>query len=287
MEPKMSTTFTTLKEIGSGFFNIRGHFKIALGLVDLQTQMSLLRLSNGNFLVIDTIELTETIKKEIDQLTDNGKKIEAVVATHPFHTLAFPNFHKAYPNPPYYGTPRHVRRIKEITWAGDLSDCNVRSKWKPDVDIRIPDGTEFVNPLPEKSNHFCGAFVFHKESKTIHNDDTVMYAEDPSFLLRVAGFKKGSMCFHVSMKGPGLLPTPDAPFLFRDFINNVIRDWDFDNFCTAHFGCKVGGAKAQLIQTNKEYEKTYASLAEKKKNSNYSYQKDIPTYNVGNSEECG
>jgi glyoxylase-like metal-dependent hydrolase (beta-lactamase superfamily II) len=102
--------------------------------------MSIARLSSGKFLVIDTIPLTEQIKAEIDELTENGSKIEAVVATHPFHTLAFTAFHEAYPSVPYYGTPRHLRKLTNIQWAGDLNECSTRNKWRPDIEMSIPEG---------------------------------------------------------------------------------------------------------------------------------------------------
>lgn len=59
--------------------------------------MSLLQLASGRFLVLDTIGLVPPVKAWLDDLTDQGDKIEAVIATHPFHTLYFPAFHKAYP----------------------------------------------------------------------------------------------------------------------------------------------------------------------------------------------
>lgn len=63
--------------------------------------MTLIRLNSGKFLVIDTVTLHPFLKAEIDQLTNKGADIIAVVATHPFHTLAFNGFYKAYPTPPY------------------------------------------------------------------------------------------------------------------------------------------------------------------------------------------
>jgi hypothetical protein len=63
--------------------------------------MSIIRLQNGKFLVIDTVALTPELKGEIDHLTNNGADMEAVVATHPFHTLSFNGFYKSYPNVPY------------------------------------------------------------------------------------------------------------------------------------------------------------------------------------------
>ena len=51
-----------------------------------------------------------------------------------------------------------------------------------------------------------------------------------------AGYRHGSMSFHPSIKGPGLLPTPEAPYQFKEFIEGILRDWDFDNICAAHMG---------------------------------------------------
>jgi len=129
-----------LFEVANNFWNIRVNFKLFAGLVDLGSQMSLIRLNNGKFLVIDTVEMNDRLRQEIDHLTNNGEKIEAVIATHPFHTLSFPAFYQLYPKPAYYGTPRHLRRLTEIPWAGSLDDCNVRTKWQPDVEMRIPAG---------------------------------------------------------------------------------------------------------------------------------------------------
>ncbi len=40
----------------------------------------------------------------------------------------------------YYGTPRHLRNIKDIPWAGDVNVCEIRNKWSPEVEMRIPAG---------------------------------------------------------------------------------------------------------------------------------------------------
>jgi len=59
------------------------------------------------------------VKRDIDKLTDNGGKLESVIATHSFHTLAYPEFYKAYPSAKYYGCPRHILKFPEIPWAGE------------------------------------------------------------------------------------------------------------------------------------------------------------------------
>jgi len=233
-------------EVGSRFWNVRGHFKIIAGLVDIGTHMSIVGLRNGRFLIVDTIPLDPHLKQQIDQLTENGTKIEAVLATHPFHTLAFPAFYQAYPNVPYYGTPRHLKNLPNIKWVGDLNDCATRSKWSPEVEMRVPDGSEFVAPVPEKTNHFSSVFVFHLDSRIIHVDDTIFIANQPGLLMKIAGYRHGDMSFHPTIKSSGLFPTPEAPYQFRDFIAGIIRDWDFDSIVAAHMGNRIGGAKEQL-----------------------------------------
>ncbi|CAF0964646.1 unnamed protein product [Didymodactylos carnosus] len=221
--------YNELIEVAPGFFNVRGHFKMLAGIVDIGTQMSIVRLRNGNFLVIDTVPLTDYLKSEIDRLTDSGSKIEGVLGLHPFHTLAFRPFHNAYPKLKYYGCPRHLRKIPEICWSGSLNDADTRRKWAPEIEMRIPAGAEFISPLPESSNHFSSVFLFHQPSRTLHVDDTLMYSPNPGFFTKLVGFKAGAMVFQPSIKGPGLYPTADAPHQFRNWMRQILTDWNFDN----------------------------------------------------------
>lgn len=233
-------------EIGTNFWNIRDSFLYFGGLVDIGTHMSLIRLSTGKFLVIDTCNVNTTDKQKIDTLTENGTKIEAVIATHPFHTVYFKPFHKWYPNVPYYGTPRHLRMIPEIQWAGDISQPDNLSRWESEnIFLRIPTGGDF-DPVDQK-NHFSTVFVFHAASKSIHIDDTVLFFDHPGCVLNCFGKSHGSMEFWNLKKG--LKPTKEAPGEFRDFIQQVINDWDFENIIAAHTGNIIGGAKEKLRET--------------------------------------
>ncbi|KAJ3213888.1 hypothetical protein HDU67_002342 [Dinochytrium kinnereticum] len=249
-----------IKEIAPGFFSLRAPFKYLFGLVDIGTHMSFVRLRNGRFLVIDTVELTPETRLEVDLLTDHGRLMDAVLGTHPFHTMFFPAFHEAYPDVKYYGTPRHLRNITGIPWEGDLNDEEVRALWEPEIEMRIPAGSEFVNPLPERTNHFSNVFVFHKASRTIHVDDTILIFQQPGLLMRMAGISEGTMLFHRSILGPGLHPTEEAPKLFQCWMSKLIHDWDFDNITSAHNGCKIGGAKRQLKHLLEETEEKLSEL---------------------------
>jgi hypothetical protein len=131
--------------------------------------------------------------------------------------------------------------------------------------MRIPAGAEFVNPQPERTNHFSNVFVFHKPSRTFHVDDTLMVFNNPGFLLRRgAGLKDGGMYFHLSITNHGLLPHPDSPKQFYCWMEKMIHDWDFDSIVTAHNGVQVGGAKEKLKELMNRFEKKMAELTKQK-----------------------
>jgi hypothetical protein len=112
--------------------------------------------------------------------------------------------------------------------------------------MRIPEGADF-DPADE-GNHFSSVFVFHQASRSLHVDDTIVYHEDPHFLLRCAGAHKGKMSFWVGVE-KGLKKTKEAPTQFHNFIEGILNDWDFDNVIAAHGGNKIGGAKEAVRET--------------------------------------
>lgn len=208
--------------------------------------MSILQLSSGKFLVIDTVALDSELKSELDDLTENGSLIDSVLMTHPFHSLYLLPFYKEYPSARYYGTPRHIKIFRNLAWSGSLDDAEVLKQWEPDVYMRIPDGAEFVNPA--EHNHLSCVFVFHPSSRTIHVDDTIVYIERSSCLLSFVGAKVGDMILTWNL-AQCLYKTPEAPYQFKSFLQRILKDWDFDNICTAHIGNKIGGAKKALEET--------------------------------------
>lgn len=249
-------------DIGSGLWNLRGSFTFLVGMVDIGTQMSFIRLSTGKFLVIDTCAIGAADKTIIDKLTNNGELIEAVVATHPFHTMFFEPFFKMYPNAEYYGTPRHLNRITSIPWKGNVAEEIVLKKWEHEgVFMRIPDGADFVTPAED--NHFSGVFVFHQASKTVLNDDTILFFDQPGFVLRCCGKSRGGMEFWDLKKG--LKPTKTAPGEFKAFMEKLIADWDFDNLAAAHTGILMGGAREKIADTIKKATPAFEKIAKANK----------------------
>jgi len=207
-----------INQVGTNFYHATD--SLVLNEIDIGVQMNFIRLNSGRFLILDTLNLNSSFVDEINMLTQNGTLIEAVLGTHPFHTLFFPGFYKHYPRAKYYGTPRHLRVIPGIPWAGSLWDCNNRVLW-PEIRMRIPRGAEFVAPQPESTNHFSGIHVFHPASGILHVDDTINVLFD-------------ALLFHPTLVTDGLYHIPEAPTAFGNFVQNLINDWNFNIICVAH-----------------------------------------------------
>lgn len=183
-----------------------------------------------SYVAIDAAELTKDAKAELDELTANGDKLVASLHTHPFHTMAIPAFHAAYPATEkrrYIGCPRHLRKITkdaagaEIKWSASFEDPAVLDSFSPDLEMRIPEGAEFVDPQPPSKNHFSNVFVFHPMSKTLTQDDTVLYFRDSSFVLKAVGKKQNTMEFHNTLTSVGLYKTKEAPLKFMAWFRKV------------------------------------------------------------------
>ncbi|KAJ3400122.1 hypothetical protein HDU80_007245 [Chytriomyces hyalinus] len=239
---------TRLREIGPGCWNLRAPFYILGGLINVGTHMSFIRLSSGKFVAVSAVDLDAEAKAEVDRLTANGKNIESVLATNPFHTMAFEPFYALYPDARYYGTPRHIRNIKTIPWAGSVADDAVLKMYEPEIEMRIPAGAEFNDPKPEATNHFSGLVVYHRASKTLLCDDCFSVHKDPNVLLRLAtGATPNSIGFHWSLKNQALHKSPGAAKLFYGWMLSLVKDWNFENMCCAHGdGVMIGGARGAL-----------------------------------------
>mmetsp|Transcript_35548 Transcript_35548/g.83256 ORF Transcript_35548/g.83256 Transcript_35548/m.83256 type:complete len:353 (-) Transcript_35548:306-1364(-) len=259
---------STIKEIGSNFWQVRADFKILKGMFNLKTHMCIVRLSEGpskgRFVILSAVTLTKLIKKDLDLLTKSGQLIEAVIGTHPFHTLAFRSFYDEYPNAKYYGTPRHLRVLKEIPWAGETLEN--KDLWSGDLDMRIPAGSEYDDPKPPHSNHLSNVIVYHAASRSIFVDDTLLCIESPGMVLRLLGFKAGKLFFHPSIKGPGLHPSPEAPQDFKKFVYQVLEEWQFDNICCAHTGNVLGDGREKLAELIRATEPLLDKLSQRNRN---------------------
>lgn len=210
--------------MGESFWNVRGSFKVA-GVLDVGTQMSLVRLQAGGFVLLDSYTADAAVMREILELTDGGRQVTAIINLHPFHTVHVASAAKAFPAARLFGTRRHVRRESNLRWeTAHSEDPELNELFGQDFYFSVPRGVEMI-PQNEL-RHFSSVLALHRPSKTLHVDDTLTYTDLPLV---------GGLRFHPSL-GSVLEKRPGAAFDFRNWAAELIELCQgVDHLCTAHF----------------------------------------------------
>lgn len=217
-------------KIGRNFWNIRASFKMC-GILDVGTQASLIKCKDGSFVLLDTCKMSEDTLVELDKLTLNGDLLKAIINLHPFHTASVSEVHKLYPTAELYGTERHKLVLPDLPWQEmNSEDDALHQHFAQDFDFLVPEGVDFVSD--NDSVHFSSVLVYHKASKTIHVDDTLMFVPMPK-LIGALGMKN-ALSFHPTLT-LALEKHPDAAFEFEEWVNNLVDRWGgAKNICAAH-----------------------------------------------------
>lgn len=217
-------------KISDDFWNIRGSYKIG-GVIDVGTHASLVRLAGGKFVFLDSYTLDSATRREVGELTSSGKDIEAILNVHPFHTVHVRKMHRLYPDAVLYGTARHLERFPDLPWS-DLrtEDPALHEKYAGDFDFSVPRGVDFISD--DQNVHFSSVLVFHRASKTIHSDDTLMYLRQ-SLLTGLLGMGD-AVSYHLTL-AKALEKRAGAARDFREWAGELNERWkDAENLCAAH-----------------------------------------------------
>ena len=240
-------------KISNDFWNIRGEFKIG-GVLDIGTHASLVRRSNGKYLLLDAYTLEDDIKREVDAVTNNGADIEAVINLHPFHTVHVKRSHRQYPDAKLYGTQRHIDKFPDLPWQPELTEsAECAALFADDLEFSIPAGVDFISS--NEHLHFSSVLAYHKASKTIHSDDTLMYMQLPGVLGKL---KKPEVSFHMTL-GKTLEKRAGAVSNFRAWAKGLAEQWaDAQNLCAAHSAALLGSDAIadQILKALDKVEKT-------------------------------
>ncbi len=230
----------TIHQIADDFWNIRGSFKV-FGAIEIGTQASLVRRNDGKFVLLDSITLPSDVKRTVDALTNGGKDIQAILNVHPFHTVYVALLHETYPHAKLYGTARHVSLAPQLPWEKVCVEDRELHEWfSEDFQFSIPSGVDFVSS--NKNVHFSSVMVFHRASKTIHVDDTLMYIQFPSVLRTFAG--RDRFFFHPTLN-KALQRRAGAADAFRSWAMQVAEQWhDAQNLCAAHAATLIARSNA-------------------------------------------
>jgi hypothetical protein len=221
---------TFMLRITDDFLNIRGSFRVG-GVIDIGTQCSLVRRANGKFVFLDSCKLSGAVQRDIDALTDGGKHVEAILNLHPFHTVHVRAMHQRYPRAKLYGTARHLSRLPDLPWEKTRTEqTRLHKMFEEDFEFSVPRGVDFISA--NENVHFSSVLVLHRESRTIHVDDTLMYVRLP-LPMRVLGFRD-MLLFHPTLR-QALEKRKGAGRDFRDWAEELAEGWrDAENLCAAH-----------------------------------------------------
>lgn len=220
----------SLIQVADDFWNIRGSFRIA-GVLDVGTQASLVRRPGGGFVLLDAYTFRDEVAAYVDEVTDGGAAIEAVLNLHPFHTIHVEAVHQRYPRARLVGTPRHRARLPDLPWdeLGTESPA-LHAEFADALEFSVPLGVDFISD--DEHVHFASVLAFHRASGTIHSDDTFNYL-GRSAVLRLAGMAD-TVSFHPTL-AKALEPRAGAAQAFRDWAGMLIADWKgAKNLCAAH-----------------------------------------------------
>lgn len=217
-------------KVADGFWNLRGNFRIAY-VINIGTQASLVRLGSGSFVFLDSYTLQGAMRRKVMKLTDGGAKVEAILNLHPFHTVHCARMHADFPKAKLYGSARHKRLLPELPWEQvQVEDPALHAMFSDDFDFSVPNGVDYISD--NERIHFSSVLAFHKPSKTIHVDDTLMYVKLPFPFRLLTG--KPQLRFHPTLS-QALTKADNAAVQFRAWAQALARDWEgAENVCAAH-----------------------------------------------------
>ena len=232
-----------INDLGSGFWNVRGSFKVGV-VLDVGAQCSLVRLASGKFIFLDSYELKDEVRATVMKLTNDGQDVEAVLNVHPYHTVHCEQMAKDFPQAIFYGSSRHPEQVQDVNWSKDLVESEAVAKRYPELEFSLPKGIYYI--APDESVHAGSLLVYHPASKSLHVDDTFMTppiklldAVLPEVLLQPDTKK-------------ALKDEYDAGKQYCDWATQLAQDWDVRHFCAAHthrIEFEQGGFKEALLKT--------------------------------------
>jgi hypothetical protein len=218
-----------LEQLAGDFWTVRGSYRIA-GILDVGTQMSLVRRENGRFVLLDCYE-SRAAFAAIEDLTDGGRGIEAIINLHPFHTLHCRAVHRRYPHAELIGTERHRRLHPDLRWSDDATEHPATwRRFAHDFAFTIPRGVDFV--CLDERVHVASVLARHRGSRIVHVDDTLNVFAAPAPLRPLLPAPR--LRFH-PMLAKALEKRAGAAAAYEDWAAELASEWaDTAVVCAAH-----------------------------------------------------
>lgn len=219
----------TIIDLGQGFWSIRGDLRLG-GVVNVGTQASLIRRSNGRFVMLDSYRPSGAVHRDLMALTENGRAVEAVLNLHPFHTLHCKALAQELPNATFYGSARHRAKAPDLNWAEDPVESPAVAALFPELQFSLPAGIDYISD--NEKVHAGSLLAYHPASRSLHVDDTLNVLPIPGWLRNLLGLPR--LSFHPTVKS-ALKAQAGAAASFCDWADDLADRWaDTRNLCAAH-----------------------------------------------------
>ncbi|TKS53825.1 hypothetical protein E4582_02905 [Luteimonas yindakuii] len=219
-----------MQQLADTFWNLRGVYRVG-GVLDIGTQMSLVRRPNGRFVVIDGCALDDAQRSALLALTGDGAQVDAVVHVHPFHTLHVEATHRLFPSARLHGTARHRRLFPSLPWSeAPMETWGGEHPFADMFDLSVPAGVDF--DCPDERVHVASVLVRHRHSGIVHVDDTFNVIAAPGRL--GAMLPQSSLRMH-PMLARALRPERGAADAYAAWARALASHWaDTRIVCAAH-----------------------------------------------------
>lgn len=237
------------------FWNFRGSHRIA-GLVDIGTQMSLVRRASGRFIVLDSYDLADEDIAQLLALTGGGQQIDAIINVHPFHTLHCAALADLLPGVRLIGTRRHHAQLPDLPWQpGVIEDTAIQSEFAEDLQFSVPRGVDFISD--DEKVHVASVLVRHRASGIVHVDDTINVPAPPAMLSAI--LPEPHLRLH-PMLSKALEQRAGAADDYARWALDLAQNWaGTPTVCTAHsavLSLPPGGWEAEIRKALSDVERT-------------------------------
>ncbi|GAB2501268.1 hypothetical protein [Arenimonas alkanexedens] len=234
-----------MEKLAANFWNLRGVFRIA-GVVNIGTQMSVVKRGKGRFVVIDGCALDDAQRDALLKLTGQGEQVEAVIHVHPFHTLHVEATHRLFPAATLYGTARHRVKAPDLPWAAaPVEQWDNEHPLADLLELSVPEGVDFASA--DEQVHVGSVLVRDRKSAVVHVDDTFNVVAAPGVIGRL--LPQSALRMH-PMLARALKPTAASADAYAAWARSLAARWaDTRIVCAAHSAVRrldKGGFKREV-----------------------------------------
>ncbi|MEJ2308395.1 MAG: DUF4336 domain-containing protein [Gammaproteobacteria bacterium] len=127
-------------------------YPVRFGGMDLFGRMTMIRLENGDLLIHDPCKISESVKRQIDEIG----VVRYIVAPGNYHHLFVTDFQKEYPDAETFLCPGLERKRPDISFEWILGN-KPDHRWDNAIDLVLVQGTR----------HIWEVAFFHRPSRTL------------------------------------------------------------------------------------------------------------------------